>query len=80
MKRLLRELLSWMDRKWPDKIVVTKVIYDELERRIQMLEKNQIAEGRLKHIESEINKFNASLGFGGGMNPKGMAALSPFQR
>lgn len=71
MKKILRSVLDWLDRKFPDKVVVTQKDYETLN-------------ARLRYLESEVTKFNASLGFMGvrgnntGMDPK--TAVGPFQR
>ncbi len=108
MKRWLRSLLAWMDRKWPDKVTVTLADYTALLARLTAIQEKVLVLGvamdnhntllarsedrlktaeeaassfsdtRLKHIESEINKFNVHMGFGGALIPKGMAQA--FQR
>lgn len=70
MKTALRAILSWLDRKFPDMVVVTQAQYDGLERRI-------------KYLEGEVTKFNMSLGFGGvPVRPgaDGQPARQPFTR
>lgn len=56
-----------MDRKWPDKVVITLADYNILLSRIKALEGNAVVmnDNRLKEIEKEIGKFNVSLGFAG---------------
>lgn len=51
MKSILRGILNFLDRKWPDKVVVTQKDYDKLIQRVERL-------------ESEINKFNVTMGYG----------------
>lgn len=34
MKAILRAFLGWLDRKFPDKVVVTQAMYEKLERRV----------------------------------------------
>lgn len=75
MKKILRSILSWLDRKFPDKVVVTLAEYQKISDRIKAVE-DDVAKfdiKRLQHIESEINKFNVHMGFGG-MMPKILSA------
>lgn len=72
MKRVLKALVAWLDRKFPDKVVVTQKEYDTLS-------------GRIKYLEAEVTKFNASLGFAGGLRGKSdlesiLNQPRPFQR
>lgn len=70
-KRTLKAVVNWMDRKYPDKVVVTTEEYNKLKSQV-----GNITEERIKAIEVEINKFNVSLGFGGTVSQK----LAPFSR
>ena len=76
MKQLLKSLYEWLDRKFPDVVVITAKEYNELNDRIMKLE-SVISAERMKAIESEINKFNMSLGFGGTIERN---TRQPFQR
>lgn len=67
MKMILRSFLGWLDRKWPDVVVVTQKDYDNLL-------------GRIKYLEGEVTKFNASLGFAGVRMPANGQPATPFQR
>lgn len=62
---MLKAIVAWMDRKWPDRVVVTQADYDGLKASINSLQivlnEEKVLE-RLKRIESEINKFNATMG------------------
>jgi hypothetical protein len=75
MKNLLRSILNWLDRKFPDRVEVTPEKFDTLLKRLDILEKAQIADTRIKAIETEITKLNVSLGFVGSVSK-----LGPFQR
>lgn len=75
-KNALKSLVEWLDRKFPDQVVVTKEKFDFLEARLVAMEKI-VTDQRLKTIEAEINKFNASLGFGGVTE---RLKVQPFQR
>lgn len=55
IKHLLQAIVGWLDRKFPDQVVLTKEEYAILEK-------------RLKYLENEVTKFNASLGFSGIQN------------
>lgn len=77
MKKALRALLAWLDRKFPDRVVVTLAEYNALKSQIEAIQKSVSIE-RIKKIESEINKFNAAMGFG---NPLASQIQSiPFER
>ena len=52
MKRFLRALLNWMDRKFPDRVTVTQEIYDGLIQ-AQTAQSNHIIELRRKIGELE---------------------------
>lgn len=67
MKTILRAILNWLDRKFPDKVTVTKADYDSIEK-------------RLRYLEAEVTRFNASLGFMGVKNNQGQPQMGPFQR
>jgi hypothetical protein len=81
MKRLLKSLLNLLEKKFPDKVVVTEADYQILKATIsahdQQLTKalEKFSDERLKKIEAEINKFNVSLGFMGQA-----VGRQPFQR
>ncbi len=79
MKKALKAFVAWLDRKFPDRITVTQAEYDALKTAITSLQavinEGKVVE-RLGKAESEINKFNASLGFAGGLVQK----AGPFQR
>lgn len=64
MKKILRAVLNWLDRKFPDKVVVTQKDYDA------ML-------GRVKNLEMQVQGLNVSLGLGSKIAVGGMG---PFQR
>ena len=78
MKKMLKAILDWMERKWPDVVVITQKEFDELKNELK--KQNEIlsvySPERLKAIEAEINKFNVSLGFGAVANSQ----RQPFQR
>lgn len=76
MKLLFKAIYEWLDRKFPDVVVITAKEYNELNDRIMKLESIISAE-RMKAIESEINKFNMAMGFGGTIE---RAVRQPFQR
>jgi len=85
MTKMLRALVEWLERKFPDKIIVTASDYENL--RLQGLKNEndfkkvdewaKRIDERLKKIEAEINKFNAAFGFGG---VAGNLKAGPFQR
>lgn len=71
MKKMLRAIVNWLDRKFPDKVVLTvdkfKAMEAEVKRHAELLaaydEHAKKNAERLQKIEAEINKFNASMGF-----------------
>lgn len=69
MKKILKALVAWLDRKFPDRIVVTQKDYD-------------ILNARIKNMESEVAKLNVSLGFASmaANGPSLQTARGPFQR
>jgi hypothetical protein len=79
MKNLLKQFVAWLDRKFPDKVVVTEAEYRALKTKLDAIEAilGRYSEARIKKIEDEINKFNVSLGFGALMAKTG---LTPFER
>ena len=78
MKSLFKAIYEWLDRKFPDVVVITLKEYQELDARILKLEAAVTAE-KIRAIEAEINKFNVSLGFGGTIDHN-RNKQSPFQR
>ena len=55
MKRFLRALLNWLDRKFPDKIVVTQHDYDSLILKIQDLHV------KLNELNEKVNKLDQNV-------------------
>ncbi len=76
IKHFLGSVYMWLEKKFPDKVVVSTADYLTLKARVDVMEK-LISEERLKTIENEINKFNISLGFGGTID---RGIRQPFQR
>lgn len=79
MKRFLRALVSWLERKFPDKVTVTLEEWNKVNDRLKFMEDEmkKVPELRIKTIEQEITKFNVSLGFAGSVAKQ---FASPFQR
>lgn len=78
MRKVLRSFIGWLDRRFPERVVITQAEFEKLKQdmiKLSMLTSN---EERLKKIETEINKFNIHMGFGGSVLPKGMERQ--FQR
>lgn len=78
MRKMLRSFLAWIDARFPERVVVTQAEFVKMRFEVDAASaaiKNQ--ETRLLRIESEINKFNVSMGFGGTL-PKGVS--TQFQR
>jgi wobble nucleotide-excising tRNase len=76
MRKALRGFLNWLDRRFPERVVVTQVEYVGLKAKVEALEKalEKVTEARLARIEAEISKLNVEMGFGGGtVIPRGMA-------
>lgn len=71
MKSFLRQLLNWLDRKFPDKIIVTVADYLTLKAQIETLTKigaqtdewAKKQSERISKLESEITKLNVGMGF-----------------
>jgi hypothetical protein len=78
MRKVLRAFLKWLDSRFPEKVVITQAQLFEMKEKLEVLSSLPSQEERLKRIEAEINKFNAHMGFGGTMLPKGLAQT--FQR
>ena len=72
MRKLLRAFLAWADKRWPEKVVITQTEFLKMQADLKKILESS-SEARLKAIESEINKFNMHMGFGGSVIPKGMA-------
>ena len=60
MKSFLRAVLNFLDRKFPDKVVLKIEDVKALEDRIKRLEE---ATGELDDIKASINRFNVAMGF-----------------
>ena len=69
MKKILKFILSQLEKRFPDKVVVTEADYQILKATVDKLAKESVTEERIKKIEAEISKFNVSLGFMGGRTP-----------
>lgn len=78
MRGWLRSFLAWLDKRFPEKVVITQASYEALKAQVDKLSSANNAEARLKHLEAEVNKFNLHMGFGGAVLPPKMA--QPFQR
>lgn len=62
MKGFLRSILDFLERKFPDKAVITTTDFKALKdvaARVPGLEE------RIRSMEVEINKFNVQMGFSG---------------
>ena len=87
MKQVLRAALAWLDRKFPDRIVITTALYEEMLKKIERAddllktydEWAKKTGDRLTKCENEINKLNAGMGFTS-VGEKLRAAGIPFQR
>lgn len=76
MRSFLRSFLTWLDKRFPEKVVITQVEFLTMKAQLDVLAKS-LSEQRLKSMEAEINKFNVAMGFAGNISAKG---LSQFQR
>lgn len=73
MKKMLRALLGWLDRKFPDQVILTMDEHNALQGRIRALEgmaNNQDewsrkADERIKQADMAIKNLNVTLGLGG---------------
>lgn len=73
---LLKRFVEWAEKRWPEKVVVTKAEYDVLKAGVDGLLLT-VNEKRIKQMEDEIAKFNVAFGFGA---QRGMSGVQPFQR
>lgn len=78
MRGWLRSFLAWLDTRFPERVVITNAEFLKLKESVAKLEKLTANEDRILKLESEINKFNVAMGFGGSALPKG--TVVPFQR
>lgn len=64
MKRFLKALVSWLDRKFPDKVVITTETYVELLETVSLhteaIEKHV---ERIKELEGQMGRINIQLGY-----------------
>jgi hypothetical protein len=64
---MFRKILAWMNKRWPEQLVVTKQDYTELRQEVADL--NRYAQGiielnnRLAVVESSVKKLNEANGF-----------------
>ena len=71
MKRFLRWFLDLLDRKFPDKVVVTEASYAALQGRIAALESDAAAlSERVKKLDMNVQIHNQAMGFS--QKPGGM--------
>lgn len=77
MRKLMRGFLNWLDKRFPERVVITQAEFLTLKAQIEVLSK-ALSEERIKKIEAEISKFNVSMGFSGAPIPK--MATAAFQR
>lgn len=66
MKRLLRWAIDFLERKFPDKVVVTAAKYNALAE-MQTAQAEKIAEltGRIGQLETGIRTISMQMGFAG---------------
>ena len=66
MKRILRYVLDFLERKFPDKVVVTDVKFKELDAHIVIAHTRLDAiEEKLKTLEANLLNVNQAMGFAG---------------
>lgn len=65
MKKMLRGILNWLERKFPDRVVVTQKDYDATMVRVQKL-------------EAQVQALNVSLGLVG--MQANIVGQGPFRR
>lgn len=64
MKQLLRSLLAFLDRKWPDRVVVSDSDYRALNARLGALESNLAGvQEHLKRVDLNVQMHNQAMGF-----------------
>lgn len=64
MKAFLRAFLGWLDRKFPDKVLVTPADYQALHAG-QATHTGQLSalEVRIKALETQMSNINLAIGF-----------------
>lgn len=64
MKRFLRSILSFLDRKFPDKVVVNLAAYQSLEKAIVDLTiKAEMQDVKTRALETNLANLNLAVGF-----------------
>ncbi len=80
MRSMFRNILAWLDRHFPEKVVITQasflVLKEQIARIEETLKQKTDLEDRMRKAEFEINKFNVHMGFGGKVD----ASMKVFQR
>lgn len=66
-----------MDRRFPERVVVTEKEFLGLKEAVEKLGKLPDFETRIKNLEGEIAKMNVAMGFVG---PAAKSAMGAFQR
>ena len=76
MVKILRSIVTWLEKRFPEKVIVTLENYNDILKRVEALEKTYPPK-RIQEIETELNKINVELGLGGLMQN---SLRAPFQR
>ena len=64
MRKLIRAVLAWSERKFPDRVMVTETSYLALQARIGALESDLVAVGeRVKKAEALVLMHSQAMGF-----------------
>lgn len=79
MRSALRHFLTWLDKRFPEKVVITQASFEALQKELDHI-RNMEIDKRMRHIEAEINKFNINMGFGGKIDPRMANVQTAFNR
>lgn len=64
MRALIKRIIAWTERKWPDRILVTETDYIALKARLGALESDLAALGeRFKRNEAIVLQHSQAMGF-----------------
>jgi hypothetical protein len=64
MIKLLRAIVTFLETRFPEKVVVTRADYEILKARV-----GNLSEDRIKRVEDQIEKLNIAMGLASGRMP-----------
>lgn len=60
----MKAFLAWLDRKFPDKVLVTEASYLALLRRLAVLERDSVVvQERLRKLDVNVEMHNQAMGY-----------------